>query len=131
MWTDLAVVSDVSPSRAMRGSKHFGPAIITKEAQKRKHYDQAAEDADAEFVPLIFDTHGRAGSDVHKFLRLMVQAAGEQGGLAASDLQMGLLLELVRGSSWQRRAHARLHAARELGARYSVLDEESGDDYRC
>ena len=127
MWTDLAVVSDVSPSRAMRGSKHFGPAIITKEAQKRKHYDQAAEDADAEFVPLIFDTHGRAGSDVHKFLRLMVQAAGEQGGLAASDLQMGLLLELVRGNAQlaaESATRMRLHAARELGARYSsVLGE--------
>jgi hypothetical protein len=127
VWTDLAVVSDVSPSRAMRGSKHFGPAIITKEAQKRKHYDQAAEDADAEFVPLIFDTHGRAGSDVHKFLRLMVQAAGEQGGLAASDLQMGLLLELVRGNAQlaaESATRMRLHAARELGARYSsVLGE--------
>jgi hypothetical protein len=127
VWTDLAVVSGVSPSRALRGSRHFGPAIVTKEAQKRRHYDEAAGAAGADFVPLIFDTHGRAGSAVRKFLRLLVHAAGEQSGLAASDLHMGLLLELVRGNAdlaSETATRLRLHAAKENGARFShVLGE--------
>jgi hypothetical protein len=127
VWTDLAVVSDVSPSRVLRGSKGFGPAIVTKEKQKRQHYDEAAGVVGADFVPLIFDTHGRAGSAVRKFLRLMVQAAGAQGGLAASDMHMGLLLELVRGNAQlasETATRLRMHAAKESGARHShVLGE--------
>jgi len=127
VWTDLAVVSDVSPSRVLRGSRHFGPAIVTKEAQKRSHYDEAAKAAGADFVPLIFDTHGRAGSAVRKFLRLLVHAAGEQSGLVASDLHMALLLELVRGNAELASETAnrmRFHAAKENGARYSALLRE-------
>ena len=78
-------------------------------------------------MPLIFDTHGRAGSAVRKFLRLLVHAAGEQSGLAASDLHMGLLLELVRGNAdlaSETVTRLRLHAAKENGARFShVLGE--------
>ena len=59
---------------------------------------------------------------MRKFLRLMVQAAGAQGGLAASDLHMGLLLELVRGNAElasETATRLRFHAAKEMGARFS------------
>ena len=61
VWTDLALVSDVSPSRVVRGCVVL-PSSPRKEKQKRQHYDEAAGVVGADFVPLIFDTHGRAAA---------------------------------------------------------------------
>jgi hypothetical protein len=54
-------------------------------------------------------------------------AAGGRSGLAASDLHMELLLELVRGNAElasETANRVRFHAAKENGARYSRLLRE-------
>jgi len=94
---DMSVISSVCPTNVQAASREVGAALLKRQEEKLKKYQQEAELRGHDFKPLVFETHGRPGADVRKLLRDIVQSSGHDGvGVAVSDCMTQLLLQLFK-----------------------------------
>ena len=123
---DVSVVSPLCPTNLPATARNGGTALLARELAKNvKYLEKANRQGDA-FVPLVFETHGRPGADVRKFLRQLTSQAGLSLTLPVSDCLMKLQLELLRGNSYMASScmmRSRHFHAREQGAKYQFLGE--------
>ena len=99
---DLTVVEPVGPSIVGRNLIDVGDAMGAKADLKNAKYLLKARSMDAEFSPLVLETHGRFHADFVTLLkRLALQLEGHHG-LTAREMAVLLNLDLVKGNA----AHA-------------------------
>jgi hypothetical protein len=121
---DVSVTAPDSLSNAAATAKAGGSALLKREKEKIVKYREKARSLGQNFIPLVFETHGRPGADVRNFLRQVTSSAGIVQSLPVSDCLMQLQLQLLRGNSLMASAcivRARFHHARESGAKYNFL----------
>ena len=64
-----------------------GVAAGTREKEKMKKYDQAAEKENKVFIPVVLETHGYWSSTVDKLLNTLLKAVADRSRLPYSSLR--------------------------------------------
>ena len=97
---DITVVNPNAPSYVSRSSHpSAGAALTTAEGRKENKYEHSAYHRGRQFMPLAFETQGRASRHILTLLK-RIAAHTESGlGLAVGDMIMDLQIALVRGNA--------------------------------
>jgi hypothetical protein len=99
LWVDLSVTEPTAPSALNRNMIEVGSAMNARADSKNAKYLRKAQSMDADFSPLVVETHGRFHAGFIK--RLATQLDGGQG-LTAREMAVLLNLDLIKGNA----AHA-------------------------
>ena len=102
LWVDLTVVEPVGPSIVGRNLIDVGDAMGAKADLKNAKYQLKARSMDAEFSPLVLETHGRFHADFVTLLKRLAMQLDGYHGLTAREMSVLLNLDLVKGNA----AHA-------------------------
>jgi hypothetical protein len=79
MWCDVTVTDPSCKSIVAAAAKNVGAAAKRADGQKRSAWRDLAEAENADVVPLVFETSGRRGTALEKFLREMERASEDDG----------------------------------------------------
>jgi hypothetical protein len=102
LWVDLSITEPTSPSALSRNRIEIGSAMKARADLKNAKYLRKAQSMDADFSPLVVETHGRFHAGFVTLLkRLATQLDGGQG-LTAREMAVLLNLDLIKGNA----AHA-------------------------
>jgi hypothetical protein len=102
LWVDLSVTEPTAPSALNRNMIEVGSAMNARADSKNAKYLRKAQSMDADFSPLVVETHGRFHAGFITLLkRLATQLDGGQG-LTAREMAVLLNLDLIKGNA----AHA-------------------------
>jgi hypothetical protein len=102
LWVDLSVTEPTAPSALNRNMIEAGSAMNARADHKNAKYLRKAQSMDADFSPLVVETHGRFHAGFTTLLkRLATQLDGGQG-LTAREMAVLLNLDLIKGNA----AHA-------------------------
>jgi len=98
--TDITVVNPNAPSNVAR-SRHpiAGAALAGAEGRKDNKYEHSAYRRGRHFMPLAFETQGRASQHILTLLKRIAAHTEPGTGLAVGDMMMDLQLTLVRGNA--------------------------------
>jgi hypothetical protein len=98
--TDITIINPNAPSYVARSAQPVaGAALTTAEGRKESKYEHSAYRRGRHFLPLAFETQGRASRHILTLLK-RIAALTEPGiGLAVGDMMMDLQITLVRGNA--------------------------------
>jgi hypothetical protein len=98
--TDITIINPNAPSYVARSAQPVaGAALTTAEGRKDSKYEHSAYRRGRHFLPLAFETQGRASRHILTLLK-RIAALTEPGiGLAVGDMMMDLQITLVRGNA--------------------------------
>jgi len=97
---DITVVNPNAPSYLARSvAPVAGSALKTAEGRKEHKYDHSAYRRGRQFVPLAFETQGRASKHILSLLKRFAALTQPGQGLAVGDMVMDLQMALVRGNA--------------------------------
>lgn len=99
-WADVTVVEPGCPTQLARAAKEEGAAVCAGEARKMAKWKDLAMEYKATVQPLAFETTGRRGPNVDKFLKA-VAADSDDTSLAQplSSLWLQLSVTMVKGNT--------------------------------
>ena len=102
LWVDFSVTDPTAPSALSKNMIEVGSAMNARADLKNAKYLRKAQSMDADFSPLVVETHGRFHAGFLALLkRLATQLDGGQG-LTAREMAVLLNLDLIKGNA----AHA-------------------------
>jgi hypothetical protein len=98
--TDVTVVNPNAPSYVARSKRPVaGAAMAIAEGRKGHKYEHAAYRRGRHFMPLAFETQGRASEHILALLKRIAAHTEPGTGLAVGDMMMDLQMTLVRGNA--------------------------------
>jgi hypothetical protein len=98
--TDVTVVNPTTPSVLARSVKPVGgAALAAAEGRKENKYEHSAYRRGRQFIPLAFETQGRASKHIITLLKRIAAHTQSGTGLSVGDMMMDLQMTLVRGNA--------------------------------
>lgn len=97
---DITVVNPNAPSYVARSIHPVaGAALATAEGRKDNKYEYSAYRRGRHFMPLAFETQGRASQHILTLLKRIAAHTEPGTGLAVGDMMMDLQVTLVKGNA--------------------------------
>jgi len=109
--TDITFVNPVLVSQVSKASAEEGAAIAQRRKKKFKRYTKLAQERDAQFTPLVFETAGRMGPGVLRFARALATSTASESAMSVPQIMEIFCVTRIKGNAHV--AHATMTAARK------------------
>ena len=94
-WVDVAITSPTSATRVVRAATTPGHASSERAEQKRRAYQEAANQAGATFIPFVLEEFGGMGKEAVAFIKVIARGYAHSRGLTLSQAVTRITQSLV------------------------------------